>query len=160
MMQKWSDEIGRLSEYAENDSHAAYTCYINSIQNKWNFLQRTCKLKNRNELYQALEEKIKDKFMKVLLKTDVSQEFRCISELPCGHGGLGIRNPIDLVANEYEASQHLCEPLKNMILNQRDTHDHRTTSNQIERRKHISRMKECYTKEKKSIILEKLNENM
>ena len=87
-------EIELLSQIALIEPQAAYTCYVNGMQNRYNYVMRT--IKDIDLL--PLEEAIRHQLIPAITggKT-INDDERSLLSLPPRYGVLGIRNPIRLI---------------------------------------------------------------
>ena len=75
-----------------------------------------------DSLLQPLEDTINQVFLPALTgRSQCNPDERTFMSLPIRYGGLNIINPITNVSHEYQASQMISEPLKDMIVEQRES---------------------------------------
>ena len=116
-VEEWVKEIRNLSDIAKTEPHAAYTAFTHGVKHRWNYLMRT--IPDISELLEPLESAIKDTFIPTLLRGQVlNPEERAILSLPPRMGGLGIVNPSEMAATEYQNSIRLTADLTEYIVNQ------------------------------------------
>ena len=117
MVKVWVDGVKNLaSVVAKRFPQTAYAGLTFSMQNEWQYVQRT--VPGIAALFDPLEKEIRSNFLPVLLGVDsISAEMQ---EL-LGHGtkmaGLGIRNPVASADMLFEASRQACEVLTDSLVN-------------------------------------------
>ena len=122
--------IERLSNLAQADPHAALSCYTNSIQHKWTFIQRVTDVNPL--LWAPLEHAIASKFIPALFGSTIPlpQNLRCLLTLPARNGGLNIKDPAHCAQQQHQASSAISAPLVEKILNQEHTLDYECLNQQ------------------------------
>ena len=91
------------------------------IIKKWRYMMRT--MKDIDTLFQPLEDAISQTFIPALTgRCQCSYEERTLLSLPLRSGGLNIINPVTSASGEYHASQKISEPLKEMIVEQKESY--------------------------------------
>ena len=112
----WVSHLQKLSEFAESDPHAAYAAFTYGFIQKWKYVQRT--MSGIDELFQPIEDCIRNKFIPAIVGRAVSDTERLIFSLPTKLGGLNIPNPVSFASKEYEWSRRLTETLTNRMVRQ------------------------------------------
>ena len=80
-------------------------------------------IKDIDTLFQPLEDAISQTFIPALTgRCQCSYEERKLLSLPLRSGGLNIINPVISASGEYRASQKISEPLKEMIIEQKESY--------------------------------------
>ena len=112
----WIQEIRELSEIAKTEPHSAYTNFIFSMKQKWNFAMRT--IPGIGQHLQPLEASIRKEFLPSLFSFPMNDRTRDLIALPARMGGLGITNPVNIADEEHKNSIHLTATLKDLIIKQ------------------------------------------
>ena len=113
-------EIKILSSIARSHPHAAMVAFTHGLVNKWQYLMRT--IDGIKHLFDPLEDAIKFHLIPALTNQEPpSQLVRELLHLPTRHGGLGIINPSTICEDQYGNSQHISNPLKQMIIGHQNT---------------------------------------
>jgi hypothetical protein len=116
----WVHKIGKLSEYARTDPHAAYAVYSRATQHEWTYLQRV--VPGCADAFAPLERALREQFIPALfgwpegaingprpnsnpLSPADAQLWRDVYALPLREGGLGIADPTTTAVSSYEASR-------------------------------------------------------
>ena len=114
-VQQWATELEKLADIAKTQPHAAYAAFTHSLSSRWSFITRT--IPDISNLLQQLEDTLQQKFIPALTgKSAPSDLERQLLSLPARLGGIGVANPIVRCNMEYNASQELCRPLVDHIL--------------------------------------------
>ena len=113
---KWVKDVEEMSDIAKEEPQAALTAFNTGLSQRWNFVQRT--VAGIGDLFQPLEEVIRQKLIPALCGRQVSDIERRLLALPYRLGGLGIRNPVKSAAAAYEASVKITKPLTDLIVEQ------------------------------------------
>ena len=98
----WIQVVKTLSVIATSEPHAAYAAYTHCLQSYWTFLCRT--MPGNAELFQPLEDVIRQVFIPALLRREVNDLERDLLSLPARLGGMGITKPTE----ECGLQQKLC----------------------------------------------------
>ena len=114
-VESWVSQLKTLS-FAQTDPHAAYAAFTYGFIHKWKYVQRT--IPGTEDLFQPLEECIRDDFIPALVGRAVSDKERAIFELPTKPGGLNIPNPVHEASREYKWAQILTQSLTSKICRQ------------------------------------------
>ena len=83
---------------------------------RWSFVQRT--ISNISQLFQPLEEVIRDTFIPAVIGRKVSDVERRMLALPVRFGGIGILNPTETADMKFDISVRITSELKGIIYNQ------------------------------------------
>ena len=119
-VESFVEEIDTLSKIAEMYPQAAYAAFSHGIVGKWRYIMRTNN--DINTLFQPLEDVIKQTFIPALTgRGQCSEEERNLLTLPLRYGGLNIVNSTTMANAEFNSSQKISEPLKEMIIDQRES---------------------------------------
>ena len=113
---KWVRDVEVLSEIAEDEPQAVYSCFTKAISHRWTYVQRT--IPNIAALFEPLESAIRHKLLPALTGRSLSDMERKIFALPVKLGGMGIHNPTVTADNEYTASARITANLTDVICNQ------------------------------------------
>ena len=95
-------DVQSLSKYAQDDPQATYSAFTKGLSSRWTHFQRT--VPDASELFEPLENAIRDQLIPALLGREVSDVERQILALPIRHGGLGLIAPRETAKTEYEHS--------------------------------------------------------
>ena len=103
-----------LSDIANTQPRAAYTALTHSLSSKWTFVTRT--VPSIGDLRQPLEDILQQKFIPLTGRHTPSELEHQLLALPARLGGIGVTNPIVCCDVEYDASQQMCHPLVDHIV--------------------------------------------
>ena len=148
-VEKWVKDIDELSKIAKDEPQYALSSFTKAISHRWTYAQRT--IPDIRNLFQPLENVIREKFIPSLVGRRVSDVERRIMALPVRLGGMGITNPVSSSDDEFLASSEITDSLANIIYHQEQDF---TNYNKEDVDRIIKRMK--IEKEKK--IEDELNE--
>ena len=115
-IEKWIQDINQLSEIAVNEPQLALCAYTKAMCMRWSFVQRT--ISNISQLFQPLEEVIRDTFIPAVIGRKVSDVERRMLALPVRFGGIGILNPTETADMAFDISVRITSELKGIIYNQ------------------------------------------
>ena len=146
---KWVQDITELSNFAVEEPQAVLSAYTKGICHRWTFIQRT--IPDIKELFIPLENSIRESLIPALVGRNVSDTERMIISLPVRYGGLGIANPTENGAREYQASVTVTENLTELIYNQECDLTNYDTKKQAEIISNLKTVKDKH-------LLEKFNE--
>ena len=119
-VQDFVEEIENLSKIADRYPQSAYAALTQCIMGKWRYIMRT--IEGVETLFQPLEDVINQTFIPALTgRSQCNPDERRLLSLPIRHGGLNIINPVTSASGEYLASQKISEPLKDMIVQQKES---------------------------------------
>ena len=113
---QWENELLNLTEIAKSEPQAAYSNFIYSVRQSWNFAMRT--MEGLENYLTPLEEAISKKFLPTLLGCQVSPIYRKLMALPPKLGGMGIINPTKAAPEEFKNSVKMTKHLKKLIIEQ------------------------------------------
>jgi hypothetical protein len=114
------NEIEDLAKIAEHYPQSAYAAFSHCIMGKWRYLMRT--VEDIDSLFEPLEDSINQVFIPALTgRSQCNADERSFISLPIRYGGLNIINPITNASHEYQSSQKISMPLKDMIVEQRES---------------------------------------
>ena len=125
----WTEMLTKLADIAKTQPHAAFAAYIHCLQNQWNFVARA--MPDTAELFQPLEDKIRQVFLPSLLLRTVSDNEREVLSMPARFGGLGIFNPTLACNASHENSKIVTQPIVDMIMDQSEDFDPMQLEEQI-----------------------------
>ena len=114
----WVKDVKELAVIANDEPQLALSAFTKGLSHRWSFIQRT--ISNISDLFEPLEEAIRDDFIPSITGREVTELERVILRLPVRLGGLGIANPIATCQSQYDASKRITENLTALILNQDD----------------------------------------
>ena len=120
-MESWVKEVEKLSKFAETQPHAAYAAFTHGLSSKWNYLLRVIdwEANHLDDTLKSLEEAIQSRFIPALTGQSPPGEYtRKLLALPARLGGLGLTNPTVSAKTQQNASQLICAPLVNRVINQ------------------------------------------
>jgi hypothetical protein len=80
-VEQWVNKVEKLAEVAVTQPHAAFAAFTHCLQGQWTFLSRT--MPDCEEHFQPLENAIREKFIRALLKRQVTELER---DHACAHG--------------------------------------------------------------------------
>jgi len=120
-----------LSKYAQDDPQAAYSAFTKGLSSRWTHFQRT--VLDASELFEPLENAIRDQFIPALVGREVSDAERQILTLPLRHGGLGLTDPRETAKMEYEHSTQITNKLTAKIYTQKLNLDYNPSDQQFTR---------------------------
>ena len=145
MVSEWVKEIQELSRIAKSEPHAAFTNFIFSMRQKWNYAMRT--IPSLEKYLEPLEVSIREDFLPSLLSSPINDRLRDLLALPARLGGMGIINPVKIAKEEYENSLRLTATLTKMIVDQDikgriDSEKIKDTKKQISREREERQIKE------------------
>jgi hypothetical protein len=102
---EWILQIGRLSEIAKSQPHAAFSAFNHGLRHRYTYLMRT--IPGISSMLTPLDEAI-DKFIKVLLNDyNFNPDERLLFSLPAKFGGMGIIIPSMVSDTEYRNSRSI-----------------------------------------------------
>jgi hypothetical protein len=109
------NEIENLAKIAKhNYPQSAYAAFSHCIDGKWRYLMRT--VEDIDSLLQPLEDSINQVFIPALTGgSQCNPDARSLMSLSIRYGRLNVINPITNASHEYQASQKISNPLKDMI---------------------------------------------
>ena len=88
---------------------------------------------NASELFEPLENAIRDQLIPALVGREVSDAERQILALPPRHGGLGLTDPLETAKMEYEHSTQITNKLTAKIYTQKLDLDYNPSNQQFTR---------------------------
>ena len=112
----WVKDLELLSKYAQDDPKATYSAFTKGLCSRWTHIQRT--VPDMSELFEPLENAIRDQFISALVGREVSEAERQIIALPLRHGGLGLTDPRETANTEYKHSIQITDKLTTKIYTQ------------------------------------------
>ena len=107
-VQDWAKGIATISTAATSYPQSAYTGLQKSLQQEWQFVQRTCP--SPPDSFQPLEAQISKTFIPALFSlpsNHISLPPRPITALPIKKAGLALNNPTTDAPNNYNASKEI-----------------------------------------------------
>ena len=116
----WCEQLGKLSQFAETEPHAAYTALTFGLKHRWTYVMRTTP--GIRDLLRPLEDLIANRFIPALIGRKVSRRTRNLMALPARLGGMGIVNPTEISDDELNNSVTLTNSLVNDIVMQSSSH--------------------------------------
>ena len=117
----WIEDVQHLSKIARDEPQIAHCAFTKALCMRWSFSQRT--IAGIGDMFQTLEDVIRDKFIPAVVGRKVSDMERRILAMPIRFGGLGILNPTQTSEVEFETSLKITANLKELIVNQETTLD-------------------------------------
>lgn len=117
---EWVKELETLVTVAQTQPHAAYASFTHGVMAKWNYVLRVTKLEELSlNLLQPLEHAIRTCFFPSLTGQSAPNDLlRELLALPPKLGGLGLVNPINSAAQQYQSSCHVSSHLVDCIQQQ------------------------------------------
>ena len=113
----WVKELELLSKYAQDDPQAAYSAFTKGLCSRWTHFQRT--VPDMSELFEPLENAIKDQLLPALVRQEISEAERQILAFTLRHGGLGLTDPQENAKTEYKHSTQITDKLTTKIYTQK-----------------------------------------
>ena len=113
----WVKDFQLLSNYTQDDPQAAYSTFTTGLCSRWTHFQRT--VLDMCELFEPLENAIKDQLIPALIGQGVSDAEGQILALPLRHGVQGLINPQEPAKTEYDYCTLITAKLINKIYNQK-----------------------------------------
>ena len=136
----WCTELELLSTIAKTQPHAAYAAFTHGLTSKWTFLTRT--VPNIGPLLLPLEKVIRSSFIPSFTNgLPPNDQLRDLLSLPARLGGIGLSNPVTMADFEFAASQRVTDPLKNLVLQQKNTYSYEAVADQISAISEIHQMR-------------------
>ena len=130
----------KLSEFAKNQPHAAYSAFCHGEVHKFTYVLKT--IPGMQEYIKPLDHLMTNKFIPTLLQAIITDQDRVLYSLPVKHRGLGIPILYEISEIHYEHSKSISAPLSSVIIMQ---------GSQIPESKIINEIK--YSKKKESDVL-------
>ena len=116
-VEKWVQEIEKLSTIAMSQPHAAYAAFTHGLGSKWNYLVRC--IPGINDLLEPVEAAIRLKFIPTLTgRNAINDMERQLLALPVREGGLNIINPTKTATIQLEASTKISAPIVALLIQQ------------------------------------------
>ena len=143
---KWCEELERLSEFAKSQPHAAYSAYIHGQQHKYSYFLRT--IKDVSECLKPLDDVITNTFIPAVTGFNVSAAERALLALPVKNGGMGIETVSDISDAEFSISVLMTAPLAAIIAMQGD---------ELPNQADVNEAKAALRKQKDDVIKEKIS---
>ena len=112
----WIKAVEKLADIAATQPHAAFAAFTQSLQGQWTFLTRA--MPDVDQLFKPLEEVIRHKFIRALLRRQVNDRERDLLALPARMGGMGINKPTETCLVSSANSAFISEPLVRLIQRQ------------------------------------------
>ena len=113
--QQWSQELKCLASIAKTQPHAAFAAFTHGIISKWRYIASTIPIIAHH--LQSLEDVIRSELLPALMgrspPNDIEHD---LLALPDRLGGISLVNPTSLPDQEFSASLHITEALKELIL--------------------------------------------
>jgi hypothetical protein len=120
-VETWTQEITKLSKFAETQPHAAYTAFTFGLRNRWTYAMRT--LPDIAGLMMPLESEIQKSFIPALFGIRISARLRRLVALPARMGGMGIIDPTAIADDEHSNSIVITDQIVNSIIQQKSVHE-------------------------------------
>ena len=131
-VEKWMTELNTLIDIARTEPHAAYCGFTHGLKHSLSYAMRTTP--NITKHLSPLEDAIRNRFIPILTgRSNISDTERQLLALPPRLGGLGIPDFTKTSPEQYQASQDICGPIVNCILN----HQHVLSNDVVEEQKRI-----------------------
>ena len=118
MVSGWTDTVQRLSAFAKSQPYAAYACFSQCIQRRWDFSQRICDAEGDD--FKPLEDAIRQVLIPTLFGSEISDNLRDVLTLPVRVAGLSFENPASTTRNNFSSSRQICTTMTTHITEQRD----------------------------------------
>ena len=115
-MEKWTDELKLLAEFAETQPQAAHAVYTKGYRSKFTFFLRT--IEGMEEHLHPVESVLGNKLIPAMFggdHPDVPDELLALNPKD---GGLGIESPLSIATDQYSASKFKTQIHTETIINQ------------------------------------------
>ena len=106
-VEDWVKDLQLLSKYAQDDPQAAYVAFTKRLCSRCTHFQRT--VPDMSELFEPLENAIRDQLIPALVGREVSDAERQILALPLRHGELGLTDHRETAETEYKHSTQITD---------------------------------------------------
>ena len=116
-VESWVKDLQSLSKYAQHDPQTACTAFTKNVSSRWTHFQRT--VPNASELFEPLENAIRDQLIPALVGREVSDAQRQILALALRHGELGLTDRQETAKTEYAHSTQITNKLTAKIYTQK-----------------------------------------
>ena len=114
---QWKSEIITLTQIAQIEPQAAYSCFIAGYKSKFIYYMRT--VPEISNMFSEIDNIINSHLIPAITGgRQVSETERKLLSLPCKYGGLGIPICADLSEREYANSRYITENLRSSIISQ------------------------------------------
>ena len=113
-VKEWTEDLVRLSKFAETQPHAAYAALVHGLISKWNYFLRINDWESISprEYRQPLEDVISTQVIPSITgQNQLGDLARDLTALPINLGGLGIPNPVTTASEMHTSSKAICSPL-------------------------------------------------
>ena len=147
----WVNTIKSLLLIATTQPHAAYSAFTHGIRSQWSYLMRTVT---------PLKNTIRELLIPAMTGREINDDVRQLLALPTRLGGLGLINPIDQAAREYEASIAITQPLVTAIKSKENEYSQDIVSNQHMAKKEMKQRKQLQQEAIKEDMMTRLLSNM
>ena len=113
----WVKQLELLSKYTQDDPQAAYSAFTKGLCSRCTHFQTT--VPDMSELFEPLENVIRDQLILALVGREVSEAKRQILALPLRHGGVGLTDPQETAETKYKHSTQITDKLTTKIYTQK-----------------------------------------
>ena len=118
LVQGWTTEVKNLTRIAQSQPHASYAAFTHGLIGRWVYHMRVMRA-GGSDCLQGLEDAISHLLLPAFTgQPPPSATVRAALALPARQGGLGIVNPIGLIARQQQASIMICGPVIKLIVQQ------------------------------------------
>ena len=154
----WTQLLVKLSAVAQTQPHAAFSAFTHSFVSRLVFMARVAG--DLTSHLQPLESEICKSFLPSLSgRPSPSDDVRALLALPARLGGLGIVNPAVALTKEHTDSKEICQPLTDLIIQQKP--DLADTSSVVQkRRRAVQERRARLTAEAAASLTSTLPENL
>ena len=115
-VEDWVSQIVKLAEFAASHPQACYAAFTFGLRHRWTYFLRT--LPDIEDLLEPLERAIADVLIPSITDHHCTKSERDLLALPVRMGGLGLINPRQDAAMQYETSIKTTTPLVEKIIAQ------------------------------------------
>ena len=154
---KWIQDLEQLSAIAVEEPQLALAAYTKGMCHRWSFLQRT--VEDTSGLFGRLEECIRDTFLPAIVGRNISDLERKIFSLPVRFGGLGVANPVETCAREFNYSKSITEDLSSLLFRQEQDLSYFDKEHQEELIRNLKLLKETHLTSKFNEVVDSVPNN-
>ena len=106
---QWSEELEKLTEFAQSQPHAAFAAYIHGEHSRFSYFMRT--IPGMDKYMKPLDDIITEKLLPTIFGSSITEVERELFSLPIRDGGMGISVLTEEAKNEFTASTTINAPL-------------------------------------------------
>ena len=102
-VRSWVSCLQDLISVTGSQPQASYHALVKSLQSEWTFLQRV--VPDCGQLFEEIEQLIVDRFIPLLIASEVTASERALMALPVRFGGLDLKNPVKIASVSSKVSR-------------------------------------------------------